>query len=125
MKRTGIKRGKPLRRTPFRSKPKDPARVKAKHDLNFGELAAYVHTLACCVCGDRGEVQSTYTQAAHVHSIGAGYHAWLDNGDGNILPMCGAHHSLQHLQGWSSVFDGGIEAAELRARSVGESFFVV
>jgi hypothetical protein len=57
-----------------------------------------------------------------VRSRGAGGHAWLDNGDGNILPLCRICHREQHDRGWSAVFDGCREEAALNAREVGEAF---
>lgn len=57
----------------------------------FGELAALVRRLPCCVEGcERGP-----SEAAHVKSRGAGGEAWIEVGGvevGNLVPLCHAHH---------------------------------
>lgn len=129
-RKTPLKRGGSLRRTGFKRRTDEEAKAKreARHDRNFGELAPFVRELGCCICKERGQRQETPTQAAHVRSRGAGNGAWLDNGDGNLLPMCKKHHDLQHAKGWTALFGGdrysAREEAQLRACAVGESFRV-
>ena len=106
MKRSGFIRRKQT--------PEAKAKRDARRELDFGPLAKYVRTLPCCVCG-RG---SDYTQACHVKSRGAGGRAYLDNGDGNLLNMCGTCHQLQHLKGWSVHFSGGQAEAALLAKEL-------
>lgn len=130
MKRTPLRRGKPLRRTgglqrtgflnryaPMKKENKE--RKKKARALDFGELAKYVRGLPCCAPGCGAPAPS---DPAHVHSRGAGYHAWRENGDGNILSFCRKHHDLQGLKGWSAIHHRGIEWGELQAKTIGERF---
>ena len=116
MKRGGpLKRRTPLRRT-GRLRSRNPERAAKRRAQDFGLLAEYARGLPCCACGSPAP-----SDPAHVRSRGAGYHARLANGDGNIIPLCRACHMRQHSQGWSALFAEGREHAELIARSVGES----
>ena len=120
MKRTPIRRKTPLKRTGYirrKTTPEAKAKRAAKYERDFGDLAEHVRGLPCAACGALGP-----SDPAHVKSRGAGGRAWLDNGDSNLLPFCRTCHQLQHLQGWSSVLDGGREEAARIARSVGELF---
>jgi len=109
MKRSGYIRRK--------NTPEAKAKRAAKYERDFGPLADYVRGLRCCSCERLGP-----SDPAHVKSRGAGGHARLDNGDGNLIPLCRTCHNLQHLQGWGAIFTDGREGAELIARSVGEDF---
>lgn len=116
MKRSGpLKRKTPLKRSgPIRRRNEE--RLAERRARDFGELAEYVRTLDCAACKAPAP-----SDPAHVRSRGAGGHAWLPNGDGNILPLCRLCHTKQHAEGWGSILREGREQAELIARSVGES----
>lgn len=116
MKRGGpLKRRTPLRRT-GRLRSRNPERAARRRERDFGPLAEYVRGLACASCGAPAP-----SDPAHVKSRGAGGHATLENGAGNLVPLCRLCHTKQHAQGWGAVFAEGREEAELRARAVGES----
>lgn len=110
-----MKRSGPLRRRAW-LKRSNPERKAKRYARDFGELADHVRTLPCAACN-----HPPPSDPAHVKSRGAGGHARLDSGDGNILPLCRICHREQHAQGWGAIFDGGRDDAELIARSVGES----
>ena len=125
MKRSPLKRKAPLKRGGYirrKNTPEAKAKREAKHERDFGELAEYVRTLPCWVCGLSDESQQTPTQACHVRSRGAGGHAWREDGSGNLAPQCDHHHRLQHSAGWGALAKGGKDAAALIARAVGERF---
>ncbi len=116
-----MKRGGPLRRrTPLkrtgRLRSRNPERAAKRREQDFGPLAEYARWLPCAACGAPAP-----SDPAHVKSRGAGGHARLANGDGNIIPLCRLCHTKQHSQGWGVLFLHGQREAELRARSVGES----
>lgn len=115
LKRTPIKRRTPLKRT-GRIRPRNPERAERRRAEDFGPLAEHARGLPCAACGAPAP-----SDPAHVKSRGAGGHARLDNGDGNIIPLCRPCHTKQHAQGWGSIFADGRREAELRARAVGES----
>jgi hypothetical protein len=80
------------------------ARKEKAFARDFGPLAVFVREMGCCIC----EAGPEFTQACHVKSRGASGHAWLDNGDGNLMPMCQKHHDYQHAHGWNAlVIEGG------------------
>jgi len=115
MKRGGpLKRRTPLRRT-GRLRSRNPERAARRRERDFGPLADHVRALPCCACGAPGP-----SDPAHVKSRGAGGHARLDDGAGNLIPLCRPCHTRQHAQGWAAVLEGGRDEAELIARSVGE-----
>lgn len=65
---------------------------------DFGDLAAIVRTLPCCVVG----CEQGPSDPAHVRSRGAGHHAWLvidERKVGNLAPLCRAHHDEQGRRG--------------------------
>lgn len=75
-----------------RLKPRNVERHAARLAEDFGELAAAVRRLPCCVAGCRRDP----TDPAHVVSRGAGGHAWItvDGVEvGNIAPLCHPHHT--------------------------------
>ncbi len=111
-----LKRKTPLHRKTWMRR-RNPERAAKRYDRDFGELAAYVRTLPCASC----EAPAP-SDPAHVKSRGAGGHAWLENGHGNIIPLCRLCHNAQHASGWSKVFWGGRDEVLLRARAVGERF---
>lgn len=83
------------RRPMRRANPRRRRRALAE---DFGDLADVVRTLPCCVAGcTRGP-----SDPAHVHSRGAGGHAWIKVGEqlvGNLAPLCREHHREQHQRG--------------------------
>ncbi len=79
-------------------KGSNPERKAKRLARDFGPLADYVRGLDCCACGAHGP-----SDPAHVKSRGAGGHAFLDNGQGNLVPFCRSCHGLQHSGGWSAV----------------------
>ena len=116
MKRCGpLKRKTPLKRSGF-IRRRNEERLSKQRERDFGELAEYVRGLSCAACG-----YPAPSDPAHVRSRGAGGHARLPNGDGNLLPLCRICHTEQHSGGWSRILDGGREEAELRARAVGKA----
>lgn len=56
-----------------------------------GEKAVRIRSSPCLACG------RTPCDVAHVKSRGSGG----GNHEHNILPLCRAHHSMQHLYGWA------------------------
>lgn len=125
LKRTGIKRGTTrMRRGRLKSVNK-PRKAKAL-EKNFGPLAFFVRDMGCCIC----VADSGLTQACHVKTRGASNHAWLDSGDGNLIPMCAPHHRYQHDHGWNALVivggkgakgEGQAMAAE-HAKKLGDAF---
>ncbi len=113
MKRTPLKRKTRLNR-------RNEERLAKRKARDFGELARYIRTLDCCACEAPGP-----SQACHVKSRGAGGHAWLDSGDGNIIPMCASCHHEQHQKGWGAVLRYGRAHAESMARAFGRDFKVL
>jgi len=109
-----------MKRAPIRRK--NSARAAKRLERDFGPLAEFVRTYRCCVC------HSPDTQACHVKSRGAGGHAFLDNGDGNLIPMCHEHHRRQHDHGWSALSNArrewkeGKEWAQQLAADIGREF---
>ena len=105
----GLSRGEPLKRgnsleRRTRINPINRDRRNARRECDFGDLAEHVRTLPCLVCG-RSPVDP-----AHVRSRGAGGHAWIEGSldvhgvpfpirVGNIVPLCRAHHTEQHASG--------------------------
>ena len=128
MKRSGIKRGKPMRRTGFRRR-RSSERADRRLEQNFGALAEHVRAVSCCACG-----APPRSDPAHVKSRGSGGHAFLDNGHGNIIPFCRTCHDLQGAKGWSAVpwMVGAMpdphsakrsrERAEMLAENIGREF---
>ncbi len=109
----------PSRKTPLRSKvrvnPVNRKRRAKEQPRQFGDLAAFVRGLPCLVC------KRTPSQAAHVKGR-RNHGAWLDNGDGNIAPLCADCHRLQHSIGIVSFQEKhGIDLAA-EARAVGVRF---
>lgn len=78
------------RKTPMRQV--NPERAAAEKVRQFGALAEYVRTLPCAVCG-RSPVDPAHVRCRRV------YGAWLENGDGNLIPLCRTHHNEQHSRG--------------------------
>ena len=93
----------------------NPERKAKRYERDFGALAGYVRGMDCCACGAPGP-----SDPAHVKSRGAGGHAFLDNGQGNIIPLCRRCHTEQHAKGWSAIMRRGA-AAEFAA-FVGHEF---
>lgn len=118
MKRSGIARGT------TRMKAFNRARKKKAFARDFGPLANFVREMGCCICEDER------AQACHVKSRGASGHAWLENGDGNLMPLCAEHHRYQHAHGWNAlVIEGGEGAkgegqaiAAMHAKALGNRF---
>lgn len=96
MKRTPLKRGKPIeRRTPVRKS--NPARRKREHARAYGPKAriAFVRSLPCIVPGAShiGPIEN-----AHIETGGMGRKA-----DASLLvPLCHSHHRLLHSWGVAS-----------------------
>lgn len=97
----------------------NPERKEKKRELDFGDFGKWVKTQPCCAPGCGAPAPS---DPAHVHSRGAGYHAFRDNGDGNILAFCRTHHDLQGSKGWSAIHEDGIDWGERMAKDFGEQF---
>lgn len=76
----------------------NPERKAKRYERDFGALAEFVRSLDCCACDT-----SAPSDPAHVKSRGAGGHAFLDSGKGNIIPLCRRCHNLQHSRGWGAV----------------------
>ena len=87
-----------------RMKSVNGPRKKKAFARDFGPLADFVREMGCCIC----DLGAEFTQACHVKSRGASGHAWLENGDANLIPLCSKHHGYQHHQGWNAlVIEGG------------------
>lgn len=106
-----------MKRVPLKRKSRiRPFGKRARRDREtgrvFGGLCDYVREMPCCGCG-----QPAPSDPHHVRSRGAGYGDWLENGDGNVVPLCRPCHDETH-QG------RGLDAAVLRwyARKYGEGF---
>lgn len=93
---------KPAPREPSPPKPikaRNPDRLAKRYDRDFGEKAAWIRTLCCCVTGrrtgewmkdQRGEMVKVVVVAAHVKSRGA-------HGDRRYLvPLAHHLHERQH-----------------------------
>ncbi len=125
LKRTPLRRRTPLQRSSSlqrtgRLRPVNPERAAIRKARDFGDLAAFVRPMKCCACGSAGPCDP-----AHVKSRGAGGHAWMDNGDGNIIALCRRCHTEQHSRGWGAIFDHARDprsTAEHYARYFGEEF---
>lgn len=123
MKRSGLRRKTPLRRTGrLGSNPERKARRFAK---DFGPLAEFVRERDCAVCHLYFSVQTSPTQACHIKSRGAGNHAWNPDGTSNLFPQCHEHHSFQHQHGWAELLYPAREDmawVKCIAKGIGEEF---
>lgn len=93
LRKTPLKRGKPLKRTAFkRSRPKpNPAGSDPAH-------LAHIRTLPCCSCGAKFGVVS------HHSTVGRGLSQ--KTSDHETMPLCRRCHASFHLatgffEGWS------------------------
>lgn len=93
MKRTEIKRGKPMARGRG-VKRANPRRRKAAHARNFGEEADRVRAMPCLCAGHpaavcAGVADRQAVEAAHVKARGMGA---ANGGRFDIVPLCPRHH---------------------------------
>lgn len=84
---------KPVRvhRTPKPLRRQNRKRAAKRRAEDFGDLAAFVRALPCCVRG----CESRDTDPAHVRAK-RNAHAWLEVDGarvGNIAPICRGHHT--------------------------------
>jgi hypothetical protein len=97
MKRTPLKRGKPLARTagPTR-RTRKPKRFADRRDEGY---CRWIRTLICCVQGRMAGAKPCvgWVECAHVVSRGAG---GFDVA--NTVPLCTGHHRQQHAIGLRS-----------------------
>lgn len=82
-----------MKRTPLN--PVNRERKARRYERDFGDYAATIRNLPCCVCG-RVPRPPTYSHPHHVRSRGAG-------GDKrDLVPVCHREHLLIHLMGRES-----------------------
>lgn len=67
---------------------------KTKRAIARDLLDTY-HSMRCVACGKTG------CDPAHILSRGAGG----DDVEWNLMPLCRAHHAIQHAQGWLFMAD--------------------
>ena len=103
-----MKRGKPMKRTPFRRKrtPESAARAQDRFERQFGGDAVRERIVksGCCMCGTR----SRKIDAAHLLTRGAGNGLEVNvNPDrlemvtGNVIPLCRKCHRAQSRGAWA------------------------
>ena len=64
-------------------------RWKRRHGkVVFGPLAEYARSRPCCICG-----APPPSDPHHVRSRGAGFADYLEDGSGNVVPMCRGCHN--------------------------------
>jgi hypothetical protein len=88
--RSGLNRGKPLKRTrgPKQRTPirqRNPKRLRKRRGLEFGEKAVWIRTLPCVLCKRRPSLEDPMT-ASHVKSRGSG------GKSDSLVPMCPRCH---------------------------------
>lgn len=113
MKRTPLKRGKPMKRR-VRLRAVNWARLKARRAACFGPQAALCRSMPCLACW------ATPCDPHHVLSRGAG------GLDCHCVPLCRKHHSQFHSlgrlgfeQAWGvDLFHEAARLAETVARGV-------
>lgn len=88
-----------------------------KYEKDFGPLAEHVRHLPCLVCAKDG-----WSDPAHVRSRGASAGAWLESGDGNLVPLCRRHHEEQHRIGILSFQERYSVDLAAKARVIGLAF---
>ena len=62
--------------------------------LIFGELCVWIRRQRCFMVGLVGHVCTSPIRACHVERRGQGYHDWLEDGSGNVIPACDFAHDL-------------------------------
>jgi len=80
-----------IHRDPKPMRRQNRKRTEKRRAEDFGDLAAFVRTLPCCVCGcDSGDIDPAHVRAKR------NAHAWLEVDGvlvGNIAPLCRGHHT--------------------------------
>jgi len=118
--RSRLGRSELSRKSPIRRKsalrPVSPTNSGREHQIDRA-YRRFVRRRYCAGCGALGP-----SEAHHVRSWGSGHGDWLDDGTGNLAPLCRGCHDLFHRRGRESFAELTGVDLEHEAKRIGERY---